>query len=605
MKMENSGRLENGRDNGLVEKVAAIAIFAAAAAFGFYRLRYGLSFKEEGLCLSTPFRFSIGEVPFRDEALVSLRWFEILMTPVMRLLPEKGSVLALRQLNLAFHFICLGALFYSLRKYFRPLLGAILFSASAYANIFNYWSPTYHSAAFDFICAALAFMIAGSGAASKRSAALRGLLSGVAFSFAWACELPAVAMLAVPGLVCVIELSRGCAPGRRGGEGNAPADNKRNGRQRLSVPFVCCAAAIAVSVALLAGSFAAIRSAGLSPDLLDAVKILVTIDVYGYGMGHKVALIARDMARALPWFAFHAACWGMFISFANLTRRGRRGIPALFAFLCAAVIYIGVPLRILAAGNILIMFYMTDYYEGLCILSFLAVPLALFSGRARWGSGERRICATLFAAGVVFHFALAVSAGSGALVGVALSLPFLFISLAMGAGRLLPEGGASRVSLAALCGCLAISLLASNMRASSDHAWTWQFSKHYENDRLRGVYHFSDSVESTDALVEYLKPRLREGDYLLSFYDNAMLYYLTGTRSAIDTGLPNHLWPPSTRARFVDRMVKRGKIPCYAVHLGSVDREPVYDFVRRNYVPVVRFGDYYVWKLRNGAGVCR
>ncbi len=36
--------------------------------------------------------------------------------------------------------------------------------------------------------------------------------------------------------------------------------------------------------------------------------------------------------------------------------------------------------------------------------------------------------------------------------------------------------------------------------------------------------------------------------------------------------------------------------PSYAVSAGGVRREPIYDFVRRNYGPVVRFGQYVIWE---------
>lgn len=598
--MENSNRVESGRADSPAEKVAAFAILACAAAFGIYRLRYGLSFKEEGLCLSSPMRFSMGDLPFRDEALVAFRWFEILMTPVTGLLPEKGSVMALRQVNLVFHFACLGSLFYSLRKYVRPLLGAILFVCAAYSNIFNYWTPTYHSAAFDFACVALALLIIGCGAGSRRRAAALGLISGVAFSFAWACELPAVAALTAPGLVCAAGLLRAVAAKRSRSEGVSCEENGEPAARGLSAPFICGAAAVATSVLLLVCAFAAIGEAGLFPDLRDAARL--TVGLYSNLLINKFVSVMGDMARALPWFAFHCVCWGAFLYIGIARRRGRGGIAALFCALFVAVIYTGAPLRVLSEKNIFILFSMADYYEGLCLLVFAAVPFALLSRRAIWGKGERRSCAIVFAAGVALHFALAISAGSGTLVGVVVALPFLLIPLGIGAARLFPAGRANAV--AALCGCVALSLVAANMYEGSGHEWVWRFSKQYENDRLKGIYHFSESVESTDAVVEYFKPRLRKGDLLLSFYDIPMLYYLTGTRSALETGLPSHEWPEGARAEFVSRMVERGRVPCYAAHLGPVAREPVYDFVRRNYIPVARFGRYYVWKLRPAPGRC-
>lgn len=578
-----------------IEKAAAALVAAAVIVFGFFRLRYGLNFSDEGLALATPMRFLFGDRPFRDEVLVSVRWFEILMTLVVPNLPARGSVIALREAAFVLHSVCAGALLYSVKKFFRPLAIAGLFAVAVYSNIFSYWTPTYHTAAFDFICLGLALLVIGAGAADARRPVGCGVASGAAFSLAWASELPAAVVLVVPALAAVYGLARGGFGGK--------------GRRGARAAALCGGAAFVVSAALFVCALSAIGAAGLFGDFREAVKVVRTIQVYGGGAVPRLLWILRDVGRALPWFAFHASCWGLAVWGLRKTREGVRRPALKFLAACAILSYAAAPVCVLLKNNFNVIFDVADYMEGLCLLCLVAVPARLMRGGAGWAAGERRACGLIFAAGAVWHCALAWLAGTGLYVGVVFSFPFLVVALAMCANRACRRGdvearGGSG-AVAALCLCAALAVGGANLYCYNEHVWFWRLDGVYENGKLKGIHDFPGFVEGTEGALDYLMPRMKKGDYLLSFYGNTMLHYLTETRPALETELPNENWPPETRAGFIKRMVERGRVPCYAVHFGSVKREPIYDFVRRNYIPVARSGGFYVWKLRNGAGVCR
>jgi hypothetical protein len=145
-------------------------------------------------------------------------------------------------------------------------------------------------------------------------------------------------------------------------------------------------------------------------------------------------------------------------------------------------------------------------------------------------------------------------------------------------------------------------VIAANLFCIPDGAWVWKLDGRFESGKLRGIHLFSVHVESTDALMDYMKPRLHRGETLLTFYEAPMINYLTDTRQALRTGLPSRNWGENVRADFVARMVERDRVPRYAVNLGGVVKEPIYDFVHRYYVPDARFGPFIVWRIRRMGG---
>jgi len=159
-----------------------------------------------------------------------------------------------------------------------------------------------------------------------------------------------------------------------------------------------------------------------------------------------------------------------------------------------------------------------------------------------------------------------------------------------------------RRAAVALCGFLAIVFVAANLFCIPDGAWAWQFDARFDSGKLRGIHFFSNHVEGAEALLAYMKPRLRRGETLLTFYEAPMINYLTDTRQALCTGLPSRNWPEEVRAQFVARMIERGRAPRYAVNLGGVTKEPIYDFVRLNYAPAAKFGPFIVWRARGARG---
>lgn len=589
-----------------LSKIASVALMAGTVVFGFFRLRYGFSFSDEGLFLSTPLRYCLGDVPFRDEVLDSLKGFHIMMSPLLCRLPVVGTVILFREIAFTFHFLCVGALLFSLRKFLNPMMLAMLFVIGTLSNIFNYWTPSYHTLAFDFICAAAFFLVMGTGARSPGKSILPGVAAGVAISLAWVCEIPMLPLIAVPVLIAFtahahihkgMRAARGLDTRRKIAVGAQYGDERDDSFWRVA--SACCISMFMVSVVVLLCVIRAVQTSGLFPDIAFSLEMLSTVKQYGGGAWERVAGFFRDLRIPMQWAFFNAVCWLLIF---GLMRRWSSGGKKLIYMICALsiiLIYVLFPFILFIKRNDI--YFISDWFEGLCVVCLVIAPAAMSSRKISWKSREKIVCLLLFSVGALLFLILGVATAGGLLVGAVLGLPFLLLSAVLCishsfSGIKAPDTG--RKTSALLCGCVCASLFVCNLFSFYDEVWVWRYDAWYETDRLRGIAHKASLVHDTDALVKYLRPRIGKGEALLAFYDITMLHFLTETRSALSTGCPNMNWPDETRERFVEIMIQRRRTPQYAVLYGPAGDEPLFNFVRKNYRLDARIGSYFVWKLR-------
>jgi len=120
--------------------------------------------------------------------------------------------------------------------------------------------------------------------------------------------------------------------------------------------------------------------------------------------------------------------------------------------------------------------------------------------------------------------------------------------------------------------------------------------------RMAGIYSSHQRISQLEELLRYLRPRVKEGDRLLSFKSFQLLNYLTGTLPAMDTCQLTDTWPVKSRELLLKRMIAEHHTPEYAVRLLVWPRnleniktatpilysedpkaDPIYVFVKKNY----------------------
>jgi len=138
----------------------------------------------------------------------------------------------------------------------------------------------------------------------------------------------------------------------------------------------------------------------------------------------------------------------------------------------------------------------------------------------------------------------------------------------------------------------------------------------YTYEKLRGIYSNPGEVKKLESLLNFLKPRLKRGEYLIAYDELEILYYLTGTRPALRSIKleGEDVWTLAQRKMFISKMIERNRVPRYVVrslrrvyHLGLPDAQdnfypdspsvdPVNAFVIENYERIYTNGAYEVWQ---------
>ena len=122
-----------------------------------------------------------GDIPFRDEFFGTVRCFDILLWPVMRLLPDAGSVLIFRYIGFALTVSGIGFLFLSIRRKIDPVVLSAAFSAVIYTDVFHRWTPGYQSMSTALMSICAGCWIRGTLAETRPFMRMWGAFSGLFF----------------------------------------------------------------------------------------------------------------------------------------------------------------------------------------------------------------------------------------------------------------------------------------------------------------------------------------------------------------------------------------------------------------------------------------
>ena len=105
-------------------RMAVLLLFSAAFLYGLYRIRLGIGLNDEGMYLTAPLRYALGDVPFRDEFLNPHRMFDIVLWPLFAHFPDI-TVLQLRVLWLLCQIGAAFALYRLFRRFAPDALSAL------------------------------------------------------------------------------------------------------------------------------------------------------------------------------------------------------------------------------------------------------------------------------------------------------------------------------------------------------------------------------------------------------------------------------------------------------------------------------------------------
>jgi hypothetical protein len=531
----------------------ALAVALAALGVALMRLPYGIMFADEGFYLATADGVQMGAVPFRDDLSQAATPFFLVLTPILRLLPEGGTLLHVRLVGLALRAVCCGVLLLSLRRWLSPLSLAAAFAVALLANFTFLLIPSYNSLPSDLGYVAVACWIYAAERRDAPRAWCFGLLAGLLFGLGALCYLPRVAFVAVPLGAALWTRARPQADGA--------------GLRRSSL--ACALGILAAFGCALLG----LAASGLSTDFARGIAWFLSLRPFGLSFAQRLyGLLAGDLPRAFASALVQAAFWTAALALcARATQRGRRAWLWWLGFLLVAAGYALLLVRLYDAAQDRWHWAYYRIYPGLCWLPLLAYPWLRSDLRAE--PGLTRAAGLLFVTGLTQQLLVAATSTQGTAAGVsglAASLALLLLLAAAFARRhsITPAAARHATGVASLGLGLALAATAATRHFYADQNPFRGPQATFVDGRLAGLRSHPRYVKGWSAVVRYLAPRLVPGESLLA-YDNApLLYYATRTRPALGaTYVSRALYTPAQLRALLTAMLAAKREPRYAVRL--------------------------------------
>jgi hypothetical protein len=567
------------------------ALPAAAFLFivaGFIRLRFGVSFSDEGYWFSAPYRYLLGDLPFKDEWLAAPRWFDIIIWQIMKVLPEGGTVLILRHINFFLHCSAIGLLCFSLRKSLPSCILFACFTASVFADVRSFWSAGYNSLFLDFTCLSAAFFFLSFFSKSALSRLMFGFLSGLFFFIAGISYFPSFSIAAIPvALILVSSRHR---------------DELKSNAQTAAV-FIAGIALFCFS------TYAWLSKSDLLSHFINAFSLLLN-DAYGEtnSLSGRLVNLATVVAKTIPIMILFFVCAFM----TKAATATNRPVTTFFAVVLPPAV-----------------FALTSLPSA--IIAFVVVVTILFTLSrgiiVRADRKKERAALMLVAWGCAWFAVSGISSNNENLWTPTLIFPFFILSAAIAAHTIVSEalvGRADENAADKAFSAIAISLLlislvitAKTFRSAPTEGSVFQLRTKFTHGKLSGIYSSEKRVEYLEELLDYLDDRVNKGDRLLAFKRFSMLNYITGTISPLNTSYVAEDIPVEMYNKTIDIMIKQGRSPEYAVrvlnfpnYLGDAKNpellpystdpaiDPLFSYVHNNYLLEKTIGPYEVWRRK-------
>lgn len=566
----------------------------------FHASRGGINLTDEGLYFSAPYHYRFGVLPFKDAIHNATRQYDLLMAPIFILFPNI-TVLQYRIFGVLLHLSSLVAAFFLFSKFAPPLLVAVLSSIFFMINNFSGTpTPSYNLlvtvfGTWSFVLWNYALLIKGSG-----KKIILTILSGLFLFATVISNMSTVTLLFVPVAFVIFFYL-----------------NKKSSHE-LSPTIIMLSTTIFLF--LLSGIILLIS--GLMPFFGEAIKN----DAFSSNLsqGGVVAKILRSWEGVISVapYSFYLTylvfiIYPSFLWLAGLLNSKTKLILA--SLLLISILLFLIPVLSYPLFDLILV-----------IFSVLSLPVILI-----YLSKTKRDEKIIFSLAIIWSLiqvisfaALSTNAMQASVKGVF----FLFLVAVISIYRLLLiipfNNHNDKLMKFFIFTTISALLIVFGIKGVKIYKNTNYLEVNYKRlvnsfkyPKLAGIYSIPEKIKPLEELLNYLKPRLKKGDYLLAYNDLPLLYYLTDTQPLYpNVWLFEAWWPLKYRKKLLEKMTNKGIKAPYAIHIvtnpgygwgtpiaegKSVDlKEPgeclICNYVENNYVIEKFVFPFEIWRLGKG-----
>ena len=539
--------------NQKVQHLLSFCLFILLAVFGYFHATKGIDLTDEGMYVSTAMRFSMGDIPFRDEFMSILTQFNVLLSPVFMIYPDI-SLLQMRCLGLVFHTVSLFLLFLFLSRYGPPFLVALLCSVMFLLNNFyGIVSPSYNSLSSDFSIISLTLWLFAVSSDKKSHRFLFSVLGGFLFSLAVLSYSSLVLVICIPLALIIIAIY---------------SFERPSTYIHSSIIFVGTFGIIISIVFLITASF------GLLPDVMQGfLEAPGTSSLGADGLFIKAGDLFQEFYDVAPKGLIALAILSGVLFFAIVPGKGKRDdfIYGILGVIVIVAILFIFPLLLSQRTNLVTLAFAAPL--ALLMLFFHYEPDVKSTADVSWNKVRNIAIAWGFISALVYGMSSGMS-----LYACLLGATPLFVVGMIALYRILDNyakfreiGTIRSIMLHAIVFTTAVTFLIPSVSYYYKYIYNEpeieRLTARFDNPRLAGIYSTPEKVSVLDELLRYLNGKVKPGDYFLAYNHIPMLYFLTHTRPAYGAVWARDDWPISIRKRLLGKMIKNNRIPEYCVRM--------------------------------------
>lgn len=583
----------------IIKKYALCAVvFLFLLGLGWDHSTKGLDLTDEGWYVSTPLRYALGDMPFRDEVINTVHSYDILLSLVFRIFPDI-SLLQIRVLGVIFQLASLGIFFILLIRFIPPYAASLCLGVMFLVNNFSGLSaPSYDSLSSGFLLALITFSVFSFISAYNTTRTLCSIASGIIFILLCISYGPMFLLILIPLSVLAVMAA-----------GKDSQDKKIF--IRGSLLFFLTVVMLGVICFLL------IFLNGILSDLLANLKL---------------AYSAHAGRFYLPlWKRF------LFISKELLSTMPFAGILIISAAVCLFILskVKGKILNFLAVAVIIFVFFkyyvVYSWMYQITPLKFLSFTFLLFivTGFLRvffirrkgddnkWGVVRNMMLAWGFAA-VGIYLASTDTGIRKAIQGVTPIFCALVADIYRMAGAEKTSWKWSEIHKNPVK-ILILTILALFFIEGANyysktiyHEGGKALTSEFKHPKLKGIYSTPEKVKAIEDILGYMKDKVKRGDYMLCYNYIPMMYFLTDTRAAYPITGSGGYAALLIEKEMTEDMIRRGRIPKYCIRMKVVpattwdypmrymEGQPLDIYVMAKYYLKKSLFPFEVWERKSG-----
>ncbi len=525
-------------------------MFLCLFLYGWWRASKGFDLTDEGMYISTGMRYTLGDLPFRDEVMNILRPFDILVSVIFRVNPHI-SLFHMRIVGLSTHMLAIIVFFLLVSRYSSPVIASLLCSVVFLINnFFGIMTPSYNLLSNAFSLLAISLWLLSTVIEKKRLILAAG--AGLSGAVAVLSYLP----LMGPYFLLLLYMA-------------FLIFNDRN-RRTVALLFI---SSFSAGIALF---FFYFFSSGIWSDWLIWYKAVIETNLaYNRGLFTKFLDVLRELRHnslsgigTITILSIGILCAPGRSNFGNILLAILILIFQMIAY-CLIFLHGMQDIRFIPLNMIVFSIFLA---LALIVYDRLVHPLRE-NDHSEWPMVRN----LLFLWGLLLAVTCGVSSNNG-IRNFTRGAAFLFVPAMLFLWQIITiylkkQGtGDMRMTLRPLMIIIVIlfflgEALYFNYNTVYRDLPIRKLTAEFSHQRLKGIYSTPDKVRTVEELLRYMDKRVSPGSYLLAFNYIPMIYYLMGARPAYLTVWARDDWALPFREKLYEQTMERGKISEYCVRM--------------------------------------